>query len=55
MNDIKREYIAPVVLKINLDNEISLQLESGPPVPGNEEISKVPEFFNKSPFNPANC
>ncbi|HEY6914125.1 MAG TPA: hypothetical protein VI413_05565 [Paludibacter sp.] len=54
-NTEKREYITPVILVVGLDNEISLQLESAPPVPGNEGISAVPEFFDQNPFNVENC
>lgn len=53
-NAEKREYIAPAILVITLDNEISLQLESTPPVPGDEELSVASEFFNPSPFHMQN-
>ena len=46
----KREYIAPSIEQIKLDNGISLALESTPPL-GPEEISNnVPEYFNNDPF-----
>lgn len=52
LNNIgKREYIVPEIFVITLDNEISLQLESTPPVPGNEELSVASEFFSQSPFH----
>lgn len=53
-NTEKREYITPAIVVVGLDNEISLQLESVPPVPGNEGLSAVPEFFNQNPFNTEN-
>jgi hypothetical protein len=51
----KREYTTPAIVVVGLDNEISLQLESDPPVPGNEGISAVPEFFDQNPFNVKSC
>jgi len=50
-NTKKREYVAPVILAITLDNEISLQLQSTPPYPGNEELSVTHEFFSQNPFH----
>ncbi len=54
-NGKKREYQAPEIIVVGLDNEISLQLESSPPYPGNENISMSPEYFNQSPFGSENC
>jgi len=49
-NTEKRKYIAPVILAITLDNEITLQLESTPPAPGNEELSVAHDFICQSIF-----
>jgi hypothetical protein len=46
---IKREYCAPNVEKVCIDNEISLILESEPPVYGNN-LNKMPESFNNDVF-----
>jgi len=53
--NIKQKYVVPEILVICLDNEISLHLESDPPIPENEEITVVREFFEQNPFNPRNC
>jgi len=53
-NTEKHEYIAPSILVINLDNDISLQLESSPPVFENEGLTAVPEFFKQNPFHSQN-
>ncbi|MEI8272610.1 MAG: hypothetical protein WCG08_08295 [Paludibacter sp.] len=51
---MKREYLTPKVECVKLDNEISLVLESDPPVPGNEtQNTNTPEYFNKDPFRMA--
>ena len=52
LNIKKRNYVAPVIEQIKLDNEISLALESTPPVgPGEPGYSgKVYEYFNNDPF-----
>jgi hypothetical protein len=46
----KRNYNAPVIEKIKLDNEISLALESAPPAGPGEGLGKAPEYFNNDPF-----
>ena len=47
----KRIYISPEIQLIELDNEISLQLASEPPVPENgEEVFNKPEYFNNDPY-----
>ncbi|MDD4994356.1 MAG: hypothetical protein PHR83_19205 [Paludibacter sp.] len=47
----KVTYIVPQIVHIKLDNEISLQLESEPPVFPGEGLGKVaPEYFNNDPF-----
>ena len=48
-NNHKRAYVAPQIEQIKLDNEISLALESAPPL-GPGEFSKAPEYFNNDPF-----
>jgi hypothetical protein len=46
----KRFYNAPLVERITLDNEISLQLASDPlPGPG-ESYNSAPEYFNNDPY-----
>jgi len=49
IND-KREYSAPLIELIELDNEISLALESTPPTGPDEGYLKVPEYLNNDPF-----
>jgi hypothetical protein len=46
----KRIYIQPEIERVQLDNEISLVLESGPPFPGNESSLMAPEYFNNDPY-----
>ena len=46
----KRNYIAPVVELIKLDNDISLQLTSDAPYGPGENQSKAPEYFNNDSF-----
>ena len=44
-------YQTPRIERIVLDNEISLQLDSTPPVgPGGEIVMKTPEYFGIDPF-----
>ena len=44
-------YQTPQIERIVLDNEISLQLESTPPVgPGGETVFNTPEYFRLDPF-----
>ena len=44
-------YSAPTVERIELDNEIALQLESTPPkAPGEAFNNHAPEHFNNDPF-----
>jgi hypothetical protein len=46
----KRKYISPAIERVNLDNDISLVLESAPPF-GPDEISlNAPDYFNNDPF-----
>lgn len=47
----KIKYLPPQILKVTLDNEISLALESSPPAGPNEAKQAIPEYFNNDPFN----
>ncbi len=47
---IKSEYIIPTIEIIRLDNEISLELESDPPIPGSETHRIAPEHFSNEPY-----
>jgi hypothetical protein len=51
----KREYITPNVLRVKLDNEISLALESAPPSGPEETNLNAPEYFNNDPFKSFNA
>ena len=51
MNTTNNQYIAPQVVRIELDNEIALQLESTPPKAPGEAHLQAPEYFNNDPFN----
>ena len=52
MNRRNSKYTAPEIKRIELDNEISLILQSAEPPYGPNEIVKVsPEFFNNEPFH----
>ena len=46
----KRTYTAPNIERIKLDNEISLALESTPPIGPGWESKNAPEYFNNDPF-----
>lgn len=50
MNEItqKREYSAPQIFMVELDNEISLVLESPATLPNEGSLS--PMYFNNDPF-----
>jgi len=52
MNTYKPNYSAPKIERIELDNEISLTLDSTPPTGPNELSSagKAPDYFNNDPF-----
>jgi hypothetical protein len=47
----KREYISPKLVCTKLDNSISLELQSEPPVGPDEGAQNMsaPEFFNNNP------
>jgi hypothetical protein len=49
-NNQKRRYNSPQIERIKLDNEISLALESSPPVFELTKASNAPEYFNNDPF-----
>ena len=49
----KRTYMSPQITQIELDNEISLALESDPPFLPGEEIGKAPDFLKNDPFHTA--
>jgi len=46
----RRNYIVPEIAIIRLDNEISLALESVPPVFPGEGYMKAPDYFIRDPF-----
>ena len=46
----KQMYSAPQIERIELDNEIALQLESTPPKAPGEAHLNAPEYFNNDPF-----
>jgi len=46
----KRDYSAPALELVKLDNEMALQLESTPPEGPGEGYLKVPEYFNSDPL-----
>ena len=50
MKTTKKQYIIPNVERIELDNEIALQLESTPPKAPGEAHLNAPEYFNNDPF-----
>lgn len=47
----KKIYTVPKIELVELDNEISLALESAPPFGPGESIAKIPDYFNNDPFN----
>lgn len=47
---VRAKYLTPSISCIRLDNEISLQLASDPPVLPNEGRVIAPEYFNNDPF-----
>ena len=50
MKTKEQTYITPQVERIELDNEITLQLESTPPKAPGEAHIQAPEYFNNDPF-----
>lgn len=51
-NTPKRMYLSPSISSIKLDNEISLALESEPPVGPYESNSNASSDLNNDPFKP---
>lgn len=51
----KRKYVNPVIFCIELDNEISLALESSPPDGPGEGIGQSLEHFQNDPFKNNSC
>ncbi len=49
-NKMNRLYESPLIERIELDNEIALQLESTPPPAPGEAKLNAPEHFNNDPF-----
>jgi len=50
----KRIYTSPSIQVVNLDNEISLQLASVPPVPDSgDEVYNTADYFNNDPYKMA--
>lgn len=54
LNTEKREYSSPVIEIINLDNEISLALESNPDFNAPDEVYNKPEYMNSDPYKNQN-
>lgn len=50
MNTTKQNYTAPILERIELDNEIALQLESNTPPKAPGEAFHAPEYFNNNPY-----
>jgi len=51
VNRLKRTYCSPLIERIELDNNISLQLQSDNTPDGDpDQFSGVPEYFNNDPF-----
>lgn len=51
----KRKYITPFVVRVKLDNEITLALASSPPEGPEETTLNAPEYFNNDPFKSFNA
>ena len=50
MNTIKQTYQSPQITEVRLDKEISLVLNSNPPIgPDEGHNQQVPEFFTNNP------
>jgi len=54
---IKRKYTSPEIEQIRLDAEISLQLASGIPAPGDAFNPQLilPDFMQQDPFKSSNA
>ena len=51
METMKSKYIAPEIVTILLDNEISLSMESEPPIGPNETSEISLDSFENNPFD----
>lgn len=51
----KQIYNSPEIVRVELDNEISLALESNPPLGPGEGASLAPEYLNNDPFKSNVC
>lgn len=51
METNKKTYAVPNIIKVYLDNEISLSLESTPPVGPSELSNNTPDCLQNNPFN----
>jgi hypothetical protein len=52
MNTIKNPYKSPQITQVVLDKEISLVLNSEPPLgPGESYLGKTPDYFNNNPLD----
>lgn len=49
-HNIERHYCSPTIDCIVIDNEISLTLDSAPPIGPLEGMNKTPEAFHNNPF-----
>jgi len=54
-NNNKLEYVQPIIKHIQIDNEISLVLESIPPEGPGESSLVYPESFNNDPYKNFMC
>lgn len=54
-NNEEHEYVSPMIERIQLDNEISLALESSPPAGPDEGYLNLPDYLNIDPFKTNIC
>ncbi len=47
----RNEYFPPQIIRIALDHEISLALQSEPPIGPGEGLNNRPEYFNNDPYH----
>lgn len=50
MESNKKQYCTPQIERVILDNEISLALQSSPPIGPDETHLMQPDYFNNDPF-----
>ncbi len=48
-------YVSPVIERVELDNEISLTLDSAPPAGPGEPTGYFPEYYNQDPLKSTVC